>query len=814
MQQRLVGFPIANTSRAARRGMATKQVQKANHVISMRAQSVTKYLKVLSLFLQAAYAVAQSYFPEVGREAILQRSINVRSNLRVLQIALEPGYEDLATLAYFRLGRGAKIMSAYVTNGEAGESDIHGEYPFQLAATRREEAAKAMASLEAEAYFFNMPDVVSAQDSTSLRTQWDGDSLRTLFMKLISDFKPDLILLSRDPDFGTPTPRWQFARDQLLDAVKRLKAVGPGGGPALPRWSVERVMGEGGTGKLRAPITNEHPHWRKNYQIIGEEIGREYASLAKQRLLWKSNEGGSYRVLYPVPSRKMRTFDESLPKPVSASLRSLDREIKSLAETIAKGRMADLSSTGEIGSVMTRLVVVLDSVGYHLVFAQALDPRTRRTLLDWKASLENLRNALLEIQVKYSVSETVLTEKQLTYVTIDTVIGLSREGKTDILFPAVNQGWALNEDIQQRLPLKLHEPYRLLSPGRLEFDVPHALNGLDKTSIGNPVFFFILHKALSKERSFTYRIKLVFHYAPRFTAEVLNPFIRVIPRERVVVQATSHSRDRVRDEIFVNDTTAVSNRVPFRFVQKEASAVDTLYLTWKGDIPEGTYLLPIQIGSDTVAHFVARKFRANIDTSKRVGVIASVPNSLTVEAIRRVGLQPRLIDLVSALDEQLRSLDVLVVDRRALTLCDDLISFRPQLEQFVSSGGHLIILAQDAFVWNEKPLIDGIKLKPSFLLDVGAPLRVDTTHVFLSGPNKLTTEDWEGWLFRRGYNTVSVNDASQFSVPVMMSKTGSPLLLSKTMGKGKTTYVDLALSSQWMYVHPGAFRLLANLLSY
>jgi hypothetical protein len=155
-----------------------------------------------------------------------------------------------------------------------------------------------------------------------------------------------------------------------------------------------------------------------------------------------------------------------------------------------------------------------------------------------------------------------------------------------------------------------------------------------------------------------------------------------------------------------------------------------------------------------------------------------------------------------------------IVDRRALSIRGNLISHRPELERFVSGGGHLIILAQDAVVWNEKPLVDDIRLAPSFSLDVDAPLDVDTTHALLSRPNRITSEDWDGWLYRRGYHTVSINDPNEFSVPVSTGKMRSPLVLSRSVGKGNITYVDLALSPQWMNIHPGAFRLLANLLSY
>ncbi|MBI3579181.1 MAG: hypothetical protein HY089_07215, partial [Ignavibacteriales bacterium] len=86
---------------------------------------------------------AQPYFPETGPEALYQRALDSKSRLNVLCLSLQPGYEDFSTLAYLRFARGAKVMTAYLTNGEAGESDVRSEYPFKLAAIRREEAAQA-----------------------------------------------------------------------------------------------------------------------------------------------------------------------------------------------------------------------------------------------------------------------------------------------------------------------------------------------------------------------------------------------------------------------------------------------------------------------------------------------------------------------------------------------------------------------------------------------------------------------------------------------------------------------------------------------
>jgi len=45
-------------------------------------------------------------------------------------------------------------------------------------------------------------------------------------------------------------------------------------------------------------------------------------------------------------------------------------------------------------------------------------------------------------------------------------------------------------------------------------------------------------------------------------------------------------------------------------------------------------------------------------------------------------------------------------------------------------------------------------------------------------------------------------------------KDKSPLIAEWKLGSGTLTYVDLALEPQFLNILPGAFRLLANLLSY
>jgi hypothetical protein len=210
------------------------------------------------------------------------------------------------------------------------------------------------------------------------------------------------------------------------------------------------------------------------------------------------------------------------------------------------------------------------------------------------------------------------------------------------------------------------------------------------------------------------------------------------------------------------------------------------------------------------AKFAARKFRAEVDGAKRVGLVTGIKNSPTAEALRRLNVKFASLASKPSLVQQMAALDVLIIDRRALTLQPSIAEWRDELDHFVEQGGHLIILAQDAARWNAKPLWEGVTLAASSTLAASMPVQFDAGHALFAQPNVLGQEDWNEWLFQRRYNQISGSALAAAAVPVCTLPDALPLMVTATVGKGKRTYVDLALQPQLLNIHAGAFRLLAN----
>ena len=760
---------------------------------------------------------AQPTPPSSNSELIYQQSLDLSGRLNVLMISLQPGYEDLATLAYYRYGRGAKIMSAYVTNGEGGEGGVTSLLPNELAARRREEAFAVMQTLSGEAYFLAMPDIPAARDTAKVRSIWNPDTLQWRFVKMMYEFKPDLVILCRDWEAKGGSHRWDVMISDLLEALKMIEPVKSPTDPyrfaPVPRWPVGRLVVDDGRSRgATSPVETVHPRTRKSYKKIGDEAAALYASLGQQRWLWSRQSAPSYRVQYP-GKQQVTPLEQGLPVPVSPPYRSIERQLRGLAAKGIGQRGAGLSAA-EKRTMVRQLVTVMDSIDIHLSQSQQLNATDRRALLHWKTGLENLRMHLLGVTVSYRFKDTIVTDLQLAYLNIDSVTGIRPGGKTEIFFPGIDQGWILNENLEKRVPYEPGLQLRLLSPAKIEYTIPHQDYGLTKSTYGKPLMFFVIHRGKTKEESFISRTVLNMFYAPRFTTEVLTPLVSASEGERVAVRITNHSRDGVRDTLMVRDSVVVSNPVPFRLNEKGRSQRDTLVLHWTGVLGPGTYVFPIRIGHEPVAQLAVRKFDTAIDSTKRVGIIRGVENSPTAQTLRRLGV--RISEILWEPDFEIRraEFDVLIVDRRALTHRSWLRRKQDALRTFAEQGGHLVILSQDEEVWNETPLLAGLRLTRTLELDEEVPVQGLSGHAILSTPNVLGEEDWSNWIYERTLNRVDATGVAGASVPLSVPERGFPLIVTQSVGRGKTTYVDLSLHHQFLNIHAGSFRLLANLIAY
>lgn len=719
--------------------------------------------------------------------------------ISVMYIVLQPGYEDLRVLAYYAFVKAARVRVVYVTNGGGTWHEHVGSYPHEMAATLRLEATAALEQLGGEAHFLNLPDVVSARDSVKARLLWQKDSLQEKLHNVIGEFGPDLILLGSDREANDPL-RTSIVLHDLVAVLDERESP-----PS--EYRIRVALEALGRTVLTVPTEATDPITRMSCSRIADSLDRTYQSIALQRAQWMKSATTSFRVLRP-ERFSAKTLDGGLPIGIPTELHS----IASAVNVIVKRRAATSSPSVSASSRLREVQALLATINQRIVRYLSGPSVPRRVLLRWKGSLEEYRNELLGVRVSFNVSDTIVTDRQLTYLTISSVEGLSKGGKTELYIPAVEDQWILDEDVQKKVPLEIGRPYRLLSPQSVTYNYPPEEYGLLLPVVRKPVYFFLIHHAKDRTKSFTFRGDMRIWHAPRFTTEVLTPIVRAVSGERVLVRLTNHSRDGVRDSVYIRDSLAYAPGKMFRLPSKGFLHIDTLVPSWSEALMDGTYPLSVRIDDVVVARFVARKFDVRVDSSLTVSVLTNIDRSPSSEALRRLGYQPVVMEHPVSMAERVAKPHVIVAE--TLPLASQVwAQDSASLMSFVQDGGHLILLPTSIIGRTSIPFSSDVQYKRSLRLDELTNVAFDPQHSLVNVPNALTVEDFEGWIYRRAFNEVALTRRTDFEIPFVAAQTQQPLLLTRRVGEGRITYVDLDLVHQWMNIHAGSFRILANLLA-
>jgi len=202
-----------------------------------------------------------------------------------------------------------------------------------------------------------------------------------------------------------------------------------------------------------------------------------------------------------------------------------------------------------------------------------------------------------------------------------------------------------------------------------------------------------------------------------------------------------------------------------------------------------------------------------------VGYIMGVGDQVP-EAIRQLGITLEQISPDDLAWGSLSRFSAIVTGVRAYERRADLRANNSRLLEYVRDGGTLIV-QYNKFEFNEAAYAPfPAKVTSDRIAEEHAPVTiVNPSDPLFTAPNRITDAAWEGWVQERGLYFLQTDD-ERYRKHLVMSdpfpnnpgeKTGA--LVSAQIGKGRWIYVGLALWRQLPAGVPGAFQLLANLLS-
>ena len=185
-----------------------------------------------------------------------------------------------------------------------------------------------------------------------------------------------------------------------------------------------------------------------------------------------------------------------------------------------------------------------------------------------------------------------------------------------------------------------------------------------------------------------------------------------------------------------------------------------------------------------------------------------------------LGITPTLLFASDLTPARLRSFDVVLLGVRAYNAHPELAGAPSKaLLDFAREGG--VVIAQyntGSLPAGTSPYPINIPGDPAHnVVEEEQPVQILTSSApVLNWPNKITPADFNGWVAERGHGFAS-SFAPQFQAPLEMHDVDqdpqSGGLLIAPLGMGAWVYCALALYRQLPEGVPGAYRLLANLLS-
>lgn len=228
--------------------------------------------------------------------------------------------------------------------------------------------------------------------------------------------------------------------------------------------------------------------------------------------------------------------------------------------------------------------------------------------------------------------------------------------------------------------------------------------------------------------------------------------------------------------------------------------------------------LPTQYWQEP-AKCVVHAFDINVPDNLRVGYITAESEPIP-EALQRLGIRVEILDAQALAFSDLSKFSAIVVGVRAYELRPELPGANQRLLDYVSKGGTLVVQYNRDFIWDRlqpAPYPAKIGSPTPRITDENSPVKfLKPDDPLLNTPNKITQEDFKGWVQERGLYYWSQFDA-KYTALLAMNDPGEPdlngAIVYAKYGQGTYIYTGIAFFRQLPEGVPGAYRLFVNLLS-
>jgi LmbE family N-acetylglucosaminyl deacetylase len=208
------------------------------------------------------------------------------------------------------------------------------------------------------------------------------------------------------------------------------------------------------------------------------------------------------------------------------------------------------------------------------------------------------------------------------------------------------------------------------------------------------------------------------------------------------------------------------------------------------------------------------------DIRKKGELIGFIPGAgdEIPQSLQQIGYNVKILDAADITAENLKRFDAVVLGIRAFNTQERIASWQPQLLAYVKAGG--VVVAQYNTTSDLKTKEIGpfpLEISRDRVTDENAEVRILAPgHPLMNTPNKITAEDFKGWIQERGLYFPNKWDPAWTPIVSCNDPGEKPLdggLLVAKSGSGYFIYTGYSWFRQLPAGVPGAYRLFANMVS-
>ena len=822
---------------------------------------------VLSIGCAAAQPVGAQSLPETV-EAIHK----ARVSTRILFITAHPDDEWSSLLAYLSRGRNADVALLTITRGQGGQNAIGPEQDGELGVVRTEELLAAGQQYGVQQYFTRALDTGYLKSPDQAMKVWGNLALEDM-VRVIRTYRPDVVINGWG---GVHSGHGHHQASGILTPQAVTAAADPKMFPeqiaeGLTPWKVTleaRVARGANAGNAVALPTDEvSPLWGKTYVEMGMEGHAQHRSqgtpaffgnafFRRPVFLVMENEKGEagkfdaqllaepltslaarFPELQATMAPVLNTAEQELTSAAKSAL-ELDRAAaaKSLADAAKRvvGLREQLAkqsgdgakiAIGELDGVRKRIDLALSDAVAIPLNAQA----SRHELVAGENfSVDVSIAGVPAVPVKWTLNASSILVPSGWNVTQEGAKGESDATKFNVAIPAGAKRALTPADAILPLPPPLVRLALHVEVSGYEFAVERPVNSMEATTTGIQTYPLELVPAVT----LTVEPKQVM--APEKRAAMP---VKLFARVRY--HGTAATKVSVGLEAPTGWTVETPNvQGPLEFA-KGGDRLIQFVVTAPAQTAAGAYTLHpyARVGEETfrtslepIPTLPTRNWSESADATVhvlnlvvpaglRIGYIAAENDTLP-EILRQIGIRVDMLDEVALAFGDLSKYDAITVGIRAYELRPDLLRANARLLDYVKRGGTLLVQYQRDFAWNEElpaPFKATMPETTSRVTDASSPVRfLAPDDALLNSPNKITLDDFRGWVQERGLYFWGTFDGKYTPVlgltdPGEAETNGS--LVYVRDGKGLYVYTGLSFFRELPAGVPGAYRLFVNLLS-